>query len=45
MVNVGSKIGISKRDVLIVPGIGILGMASQQRRTFRRVAATVGAER
>jgi hypothetical protein len=45
MVNVGSKIGTSKRDVLIVPRIGTPGMASRQRRTSGRVAATVGAER
>ena len=42
MVDVGSKVGTSKRDVLMVPGIGTLGMASRQRRTSERVAAAVG---
>jgi hypothetical protein len=45
MVDVGSKVGTSEGDMLMVPGIGTPGMASRQGRMFGRVAATVGAGR
>jgi len=45
MVDVGSKVGTSKGDVLMVPGIGTPGTASWQGRTSEGVAAAVGAGR
>ena len=45
MVDVGSKVGTSEGDVLMVPGIGTPGTASWQGRTSGGVAAAVGAGR
>jgi hypothetical protein len=45
MVDVGSKVGTSEGDVLMVPGIDTPGTASQQGRTSGGVAAAVGTGR
>jgi hypothetical protein len=45
MVDVGSKVGMSEEDMLMVPEIGTPGTASWQERASGGVMAAVGAGR